>query len=110
MMDTLGEVIADVPTEQRAKIAAAHGHKLVAEEQKRLAVEKWLRLERVKRVMELDRNLIAIAAVITAFPIIAALAWMLAARAIRRASSLLATLLLHVTRMASFLVRSPPGA
>ena len=74
MARTLGEVIADVPTERRAKIAAArrakiaaaHGHKLIAEEQKRLAAEKW----RVKHVMELDRNLIAIAAVITAFSII----------------------------------------
>jgi hypothetical protein len=87
MARTLGEVIADVPTERRAKIAAArrakiaaaHGHKLVAEEQKRLAVEKWLRLERVKRAIELDRNLIAIAAVITALPIVAALAGMLSA-------------------------------
>ena len=82
MARTLGEVIADVPTGRRAKIAAAHGHKLIAEEQKRLAVEKWLRLERVKRVMELDRNLIAIAAVITALPIVAALAWMLTALAV----------------------------
>jgi hypothetical protein len=32
--------------------------------------------------MELDRNLIAIAAVITALPIIAALAWMLTALAV----------------------------
>ena len=66
---------------RRAKIAAAHRHKL-AEEQRRITVEKWLRLEQVKRVMELDRNLIAIAAVITALPIIAALAWMLTALAV----------------------------
>jgi hypothetical protein len=82
MARTLAEVIANVPAERRAKIAAArrakivaHRHKLIAEEQKRIAVEKWRRLDEVKRVMELDRNLIAIAAVITALPIIATLAW-----------------------------------
>jgi hypothetical protein len=58
--------------ERRDKIAADYGLKLLAEEQKRIAVEKWLRLEKTKRVMELDRNLIAIAVVITALPIIAA--------------------------------------
>jgi hypothetical protein len=36
-------------------------------------------LEEAKRVLELDRNLIEIAAVITALPITAALAWMLTA-------------------------------
>jgi hypothetical protein len=79
MARTLREVIANVPAERRAKITAAYGHKLIAEEQKRIAVEKWRRLEEVKRVMVLDRNLIAMAAVITALPIIAALAWMLTA-------------------------------
>ena len=78
MARTLSEMIANVSAERRAKIAAAYGQKLIAEEQKRIAVEKWLRLEQVKRVMELDRNLVAIAAVITALPIIAALACMLA--------------------------------
>jgi hypothetical protein len=79
MARTLGEVIANVPAERRAKIAAAHWQKLIAEEQMRIAVEKRRRLEEAKRVLELDRNLIAIAAVITALPIIAALAWMLTA-------------------------------
>jgi hypothetical protein len=89
MARTLAEVIANVPAEQRAKIAAArrakiaaYGHKLIAEEQKRIAVEKWMRLEQVKHVTELDRNLIAITAVITALPIIASLAWMLTALAV----------------------------
>jgi hypothetical protein len=82
MTRTLDEVIANVPAERRAKIAAAHGHKLIAEEQKRVAVEKWRQLEEVKRVMELDRNLVAIAAVITELPIIAALAWMVTALAV----------------------------
>jgi hypothetical protein len=79
MTRTLEEVIANVSAERRAKIAAAHGHKLIAEEQKGIAIEKWRRLEQVKRVIVLDRNLIAIAAVITALPIIAALAWTLTA-------------------------------
>lgn len=74
MARTLGEVMANARAERRDKIAADHGLKLLAEEQKRIAVEKWRRLEELKRVMELDRNLIAIAAVITALPIIAALA------------------------------------
>jgi hypothetical protein len=90
MARTLAEVIANVPAERRAKIAAArrakivaaHRHKLIVEEQKHLAVEKWRRLDEVKRVMELDRNLIAIAAVVTALPIIAALAWTLTALAV----------------------------
>jgi hypothetical protein len=50
---------------------------LIAEEQKLIAIEK-----RPKRVMELDRSLFAIAAVITALPIIATLAWMLTAFAV----------------------------
>jgi hypothetical protein len=89
MARTLAEVIADVPADQRAKIAAArrvkinaYEHKLIAEKQKRITVEKWLRLEQVKRVTELDRNLIAINAAITALPFIAALAWMLTALAV----------------------------
>jgi hypothetical protein len=82
MARTLGEVIGSVPAKRRAGIAAAHRHKLIAEEQKRIAVEKWRRLEEVKRVMGLDRNLIAIAAAITALPIIAALAWMLTVLAV----------------------------
>ena len=82
MARTLAEIIANVSAERRAKIAAGYGQKLIAEQQKRIAVEKWLRLEQVKRVMELDRNLVAIAAVITALPIIAALACMLAALAV----------------------------
>jgi hypothetical protein len=90
MARNLSEVIASVPSVRLAKIAAdrrdklivAEEHRLIAEKQKRLAVEKWRRLEEVKRVMELDRNLIAIAAVITALPIIAALAWMLTALAV----------------------------
>jgi len=48
MTRTLDEVIANVPAERRAKIAAAHGHKLIAEEQKRVAVEKWRQLEEVQ--------------------------------------------------------------
>jgi hypothetical protein len=82
MARTLGEVIANMPDERRAKIAAAHRQKLVAEEQKRIAVEKRWRLEEAERVMELDRNLIAIAVIITALPIIAALAWVLTALAV----------------------------
>jgi hypothetical protein len=90
MARTLAEVIANVPAERYAKIAASrrakidatHRHELLAEEQKRIAVEKWRRLDEVKRVMELDRNLIAIAAVITALPIIAGLAWTLTALAV----------------------------
>lgn len=82
MARTLAQIVAEVPAERRAKIAAAHRHKLIAEEQKRLVLEKWLRLEQVKRVTELDRNLVAIASIITALPIIAALAWMLTALAV----------------------------
>jgi hypothetical protein len=89
MARSLAEVIANVPAERRAKIAAvkrvkiaaAHTHNLIAEE-RRIAVEKWRRLDEVKRAMELDRNLIAIAAVISALPIIAALAWTLTALAV----------------------------
>jgi hypothetical protein len=70
MARTLREVIAAVPAERRAKIATAYRQKLTAKKKKR-------QLEEAKRVMELDRNLIAIAVIITALPIIAALAWML---------------------------------
>jgi hypothetical protein len=79
MARTLGDVVANARAERRDKIAADYGLKLLAEEQKRIAVEKWLRLEKTKRVMELDRNLIVIAVIMTALPIIAALAWMLTA-------------------------------
>ena len=75
MARTLREVIAAVPAERRAKIAAAHRQKLIAEQKER-------QLEEAKRVMELDRKLIAIAVIITALPIIAALAWMLTALAL----------------------------
>ena len=82
MVRTLGEVIADMPAERRAKIAAAHRQKLIAEEQELIAEEKKRQLDEAKRVMELDRNLVAIAAVITELPIIAALAWMVTALAV----------------------------
>jgi hypothetical protein len=82
MARTLGEVVANARAERRDKIAADYGLKLLAEQQARIAVEKWLRLEKTKRVMELDRNLIVIAVIITALPIIAALAWMLTALAV----------------------------
>jgi hypothetical protein len=82
MARTLDEIIANARVERRDKIAADYGLKLLAEEQKRVAVEKWRRLEKAKRVMELDRNFIAIATVITALPIITALAWMLTVLAV----------------------------
>jgi hypothetical protein len=71
MARTLGEVIANARAERRNKIAADYGLKLLAEEQKRIAVEKKWRSEEAKPVLELDRNLITIAVVITALPIIA---------------------------------------
>jgi hypothetical protein len=71
MARTLGEVIANAPAERRDKIAADYGLKLLAEEQKRIAVAKKWRSEEAKPVLELDRNLITIAVVITALPIIA---------------------------------------
>jgi hypothetical protein len=77
MARTLGEVIASVPVERRAKIAAAQRQKLIEEEQKLTVMAKKRQLKEAKRVMELDRNLIAITVIITALPIIAALAWML---------------------------------
>jgi hypothetical protein len=71
----LREVIAAVSAERRAKVAAAYRQKLIALKRKR-------QLEEAKRVMALDRLLIEIAALITALPIIAALAWMLTALAV----------------------------
>jgi hypothetical protein len=82
MARTLREVIAAVPAERRAKIAAAHTQKLIEEEQKLIAVETKRQLEEAKRVMGLDSNLFAIAVIITALPIIAALASMLTALAV----------------------------
>ena len=82
MARTLAEIIANARVERRDKIAATYGQKLLADEQRCIAVEKRRRLEEAKRVLELDRNLIEIAAVITALPITAALAWMLTALAV----------------------------
>ena len=75
MARTLREVIANQPAERNAKIAAAHAQKLNAEKKKRQLVE-------AKRVLELDRNLIVIAVLIIALPLIAALAVMLTALAV----------------------------
>jgi hypothetical protein len=72
MTRTLREVIAAVPAERRAKIAAAYRQKLTAKKKKRQLAE-------AKRVMELDRKLIVIAVLIIALPIIAALAAILTA-------------------------------
>jgi hypothetical protein len=72
MTRTLREVIAAVPAERRAKIAAAYRQKLTAKKKKRQLAE-------AKRVMELDRKLIVIAVLIIALPIIAALATILTA-------------------------------
>ena len=63
MARNLREVIAAVQAERRAKIAAAYKQKLIAKKKKR-------QLEEAKRVMELDRNLILIAVLIVALPII----------------------------------------
>ena len=75
MARNLHEVVAAVPAERRPKIAAAYRQKLIAKKKKR-------QLEEAKRVMELDRNLILIAVLIVALPIIAGLAWMLTALAL----------------------------
>ena len=75
MARTLGELIANARVERRDKIAAAYRQKLIALKKKR-------QLEEAKRVMELDSNLIVIAVIITALPIVAALAWMLTALAV----------------------------
>jgi hypothetical protein len=72
MARNLREVIATASAERRAKVAAAHRQKLIALKRKR-------QLEETRRVMALDRHLIEITALITALPIIAALAWMLTA-------------------------------
>jgi hypothetical protein len=69
-------------SERRAKIAATHKQKLIAEGQKLIVEKKKRQLEEAKRVMELDRNLIVIAVLIIALPIIAALAATLTARAV----------------------------
>ena len=70
MTRTLREVVATAQAERRAKIAAAYRQKLIDKKKKR-------QLEQAKRVMELDRNLIVIAVLVIALPIIAALAAML---------------------------------
>jgi hypothetical protein len=70
MTRTLREVVAAVQAERRAKIFAAYRQKLIEKKKKR-------QLEQAKRVMELDRNLIVIAVLVIALPIIAALAALL---------------------------------
>ena len=75
MARNLREVVAAVPAERRAKITAAYRQKLIAKKKKR-------QLEEAKRVMELDRNLIVIAVLTVALPIIAALAAMFAVLAV----------------------------
>ena len=75
MTRTLREVVAAAQAERRAKIAAAYRQKLIEKKKKR-------QLEQAKRVMELDRNLIVIAVLIIALPLIAALAVMLTALAV----------------------------
>ena len=75
MARNLREIIAAVSAERRAKVAAAYRQKLIALKKKR-------HLEEAKRVMELDRNLVVIAVLIVALPIIAALAAMFAILAV----------------------------
>ena len=75
MARNIREVIAAVQGERRAKIAAAYRQKLTAKKKKR-------QLEEAKCAMALDRNLIVIAVLIVALPIIAALAAMLAVLAV----------------------------
>ena len=75
MTRTLREVIAAVQAERRAKIVATYRQKLITKRRKR-------QLEEAKRVMELDRNLIVIAVLVIALPIIAALAAMLTVLAV----------------------------
>ena len=75
MTRTLREVIAAVQAERRAKIVATYRQKLIAKRRNR-------QLEEAKRVMELDRNLIVIAVLVIALPIIAALAAMLTVLAV----------------------------
>jgi len=76
MARNLREVIAAVSAERRAKVAAAYRQKIIALKKKR-------QLEEAKRVMELDHNLIVIVVLIIALPIIAALAVILTALAVR---------------------------
>ena len=76
MARNLREVIAAVPADRRAKIAAAQTQKLIAEERRLIAEEKMRQLEEAKRVMELDHKLIEITVLVIALPIIAALAGM----------------------------------
>jgi hypothetical protein len=75
MARNLREVIAAAQAERRAKIAAAYRQKLIAKRKKR-------QLEQTKPVMELEHNLIVIVVLITALPIIAALAAMLTVLAV----------------------------
>jgi hypothetical protein len=82
MARNLREVIATLPAERRAKIAAAHARMLIAEEQKLIGEKKKWQLEEAKRLMELDHKLIVFAVLIAALPIVAALVWMLAALAV----------------------------
>jgi hypothetical protein len=82
MARNLREVIAALPAERHAKIAAAHSQNLIAEEQRLIAEKKKRQLEEAKRVMELDHNLIVIVVLIIALPIIAALAVILTALAV----------------------------
>jgi hypothetical protein len=82
MARNLREVIAAVPAERRAKIAAAHRQKLLLFRNKLIAKKRKRQLEEAKRVMELDRNLIVIVVLIVALPIIAALGWMLTVLAV----------------------------
>jgi hypothetical protein len=75
MARNLRESIAAAQAERRAKIAAAYRQKLIAKRKQR-------QLEKAKPVMELDRNLIVIAVLIVALPIIAALVAMLTVLAV----------------------------
>ena len=75
MAGNLREVITAARAERRAKVAAAYRQKLIAKRRTR-------QLEEAKRVMELERNLIVIAMLIVALPIIAALAAMLTVLAV----------------------------
>jgi hypothetical protein len=75
MARNIRKVIAAVQAERRAKIAAAYRQKLTAKKKKR-------QLEEAKCAMELDRNLIVIAVLIVALPIIAALVAMLTVLAV----------------------------
>ena len=75
MARNLLEVVASVQADRRAKIAAAYRQNLIAKKKKR-------QLEEAKRVMELDRNLIVIAVLIVALPIISAWTAMLTVLAV----------------------------